>query len=330
MRFIIYGAGGIGCVIGGHLFRAGYEVVLVGNARHVDAINAHGLNLFTGDAEYTLNIPAVKTAPELSPFRADDVVMLCAKAQHTVKCLGQLRNAGAPRTLPILCAQNSIWNEPTATRVFDNVYGVMIMIPAVFMTPGVVFNPIVRCYGVLEIGRYPRGTDALCEMVAEALQRAGFSSHPHADVMQPKAAKCLLNLGNALDAITDERGDGRAFMDAVRAEALQVWQAAGIAWEPREAFQARMKEHYGDRRAPPGHENLTKRSSTWQSLARGAGSIEAEQINGDVVMLGRQLGIATPHNALLSRIADEMARAGDAPGKYTTEELTTMVKQTRE
>lgn len=40
MRFIVYGAGGIGSTIGAHLFRQGYEVVLVGNAAHVDAISA--------------------------------------------------------------------------------------------------------------------------------------------------------------------------------------------------------------------------------------------------------------------------------------------------
>ena len=119
MRFIIYGAGGIGCVIGGHLFRQGYDVVLVGNPQHMEAINANGLKLVTGDEAFVLRIPAVKDANELVPFRGDDVVMLCAKSQHTLRCLGQLRNAGAPRTLPIFSCQNAIWNESMATRVFD-------------------------------------------------------------------------------------------------------------------------------------------------------------------------------------------------------------------
>ncbi|TMC55356.1 MAG: ketopantoate reductase family protein, partial [Chloroflexi bacterium] len=134
MRYIIYGAGGIGSVLGGHLFRTGCEVVLVGNAAHVEAINARGLRLVTGDEPYTLRIPACKHAQALAPFREDDVVLLCAKSQHTLKCLGQLRNAGAPRSLPICCCQNSISNEPLATRVFDAVYGAMIMVPAIFMS----------------------------------------------------------------------------------------------------------------------------------------------------------------------------------------------------
>src|SRR5437870_8433290 len=129
MRFIVYGAGGIGSVVGGHLFRQGYQVVLVGNPQHVDAIRAHGLTLVTGDEPFSLPVPAVKTAEELLPFAADDVVLLCAKSQQTLRCLGQLRRAGAPRSLPIVCLQNSIWNEPAATRLFDSIYGAMIMIP---------------------------------------------------------------------------------------------------------------------------------------------------------------------------------------------------------
>ncbi len=327
MRFIIYGAGGIGCVIGGHLFRQGCDVVLVGNAQHIDAINARGLKLVTGDETYTLKNPAVKTANELAPFRDDDVVLLCAKSQHTVKCLGQLRKAGAPRTLPIFCVQNSLLNESIATRIFEQVYGVMIMIPAIFMTPGEIINPIVRRYGVIELGCYPSGTDERCERVAEALRKSGFFVSVHSEVMKSKAAKCLLNLSNALDAITDGKGDGQAFMRQARQEAVQVWEAAGIAWEERESFQKRVRSEYGERKIPEGYENLEKRSSSWQSLARGTGNIEAEQLNGDVVMLGKQLGIATPYNALLWRVAEEMARNNDKPGKYSADELMKMVDQ---
>jgi 2-dehydropantoate 2-reductase len=84
MRFIIYGAGAIGSVIGGHLFRQGYQVVLVGNAQHVEAINWNGLKLVTGAETFILNVPAVKTAQELAPFTDLDIVLLCAKSQQTV------------------------------------------------------------------------------------------------------------------------------------------------------------------------------------------------------------------------------------------------------
>jgi 2-dehydropantoate 2-reductase len=76
---------------------------------------------------------------------------------------------------------------------------------------------------------------------------------------------------------------------------------------------------------PKGYEGDTKRSSTWQSLVRGTGNIEAEAINGDIVKLGRALGIETPYNETLWKVAEDMARKGEKPGKYAIENLTKMV-----
>src|SRR5438309_464214 len=97
-------------------------------------------------------------------------------------------------------------------------YGVMIVIPGIYLEPGVVYNPIAGNHGYLEVGLYPRGVDARAEQVVEALRRAGYAANVHEDVMAPKGTKLLGNLGNAMDAITDGRGDSRPYMEAVRAE----------------------------------------------------------------------------------------------------------------
>ena len=74
MRFIVYGAGAIGSIIGGHLHRTGHDVVLVANQRHVDEINAAGLRLITPEETHVLKVPAVKEAKNLVPFTESDVV----------------------------------------------------------------------------------------------------------------------------------------------------------------------------------------------------------------------------------------------------------------
>ena len=53
----------------------------------------------------------------------------------------------------------------------------------------------------------------------------------------------------------------------------------------------------GGRQSRPG-------ASSWQSLARGTGSIEADYLNGEIVLLGRLHGVATPVNAALQRLAN--------------------------
>ena len=45
MRFVIFGAGAVGSVIGGHLAKAGAQVLLVGDPPHVEKIQQAGLKL---------------------------------------------------------------------------------------------------------------------------------------------------------------------------------------------------------------------------------------------------------------------------------------------
>ena len=61
--------------------------------------------------------------------------------------------------------------------------------------------------------------------------------------------------------------------------------------------------------------------STWQSLARGAGSTEADHLNGEIVLQGRLHGVPTPVNAGLQRLARELAAARTPPGSLTAAEV---------
>src|SRR3954470_20735458 len=152
MRYIVYGAGAIGSIIGGHLRRTGAEVVLVGPAEHVRAIQRRGLTLRTRDERLQVKIKAVSTAAGLRPFRTGDVVLLCAKTQQTLRCLAQLRTAGAPRDLPIFSCQNSFVNEAQASVFFDRVYGVAVFVDGIYVQPGEAIHPTGRRYGHLEQG----------------------------------------------------------------------------------------------------------------------------------------------------------------------------------
>ena len=62
--------------------------------------------------------------------------------------------------------------------------------------------------------------------------------------------------------------------------------------------------------------------STWQSLARG-GAVEADYLNGEIVLLGRLHGVPTPVNELLQRAANAAARDKRPPESVPIEELLT-------
>ncbi len=323
MRYVILGAGAIGGTLGGHLLRAGREVVLIARPAHAAAIRAGGLRLVTGDSDQRLPVTAVDSAAGAAPFGPGDAVLLTCKAQDTVAALGELRAAGAPPELPVVCCQNAIWNESHAQRVFTAVYGAVVFVPGVFLQPGEVINARTGHYGYLEVGRYPAGADQLCATLVADLAAAGFAAAPNPAVMRAKGAKCLGNLANAVTAVTGTHRGAAAFMARARGEARRVWRAAGIDFEDPDKFAARRERRYrGSDRWPRDCGPPARGGSSWQSLTRGAGSIESEFLNGEVAQLGRRLGIPAPCNEVLWRRAEEMARAGAAPGRFTIDQLT--------
>jgi 2-dehydropantoate 2-reductase len=318
MRFVVFGAGAIGSGIGGHLHRTGHNALLVGRPAHVDRIRKQGLRLITADQTYTLPVPAVSRAQDIR-FSDDDVVLLCVKSQDTDRALVDIRAAGGdPHTLPILCCQNSITNEPAAARYFRRVYGVLIVVPGIFLEPGVVHNNSLNNAGFIEVGQFPDGADRLSKDVATALSAASYAAYANPRVMAAKAGKMFSNLGNAMGAITDGHGDSSLFMQHVRAEAARCFQIAGLEYEAPDAFELRSREQHRQSRLPAGVRNL---GSSWQSLQRGLGSIEADFLNGEIVRLGRIHGISTPYNEVLQEVANAMAAGREKPGKFSAQDL---------
>ena len=67
--------------------------------------------------------------------------------------------------------------------------------------------------------------------------------------------------------------------------------------------------------------------SSWQSVARRAGSIETDYLNGEITLLGRLHGVPTPANAAMQRIAARMVRERMAPGSIGVEEIEREIAQ---
>jgi 2-dehydropantoate 2-reductase len=65
--------------------------------------------------------------------------------------------------------------------------------------------------------------------------------------------------------------------------------------------------------------------SSWQSLARGAGSIETDYLNGEIVMLGRLHGVPTPVNSTLQRVARRLVQEQAGPASVSEDDLRKMI-----
>jgi 2-dehydropantoate 2-reductase len=207
----------------------------------------------------------------------------------------------------VVSAQNGVANEAAVLRHFARTYGLCVMLPATHLEPGVVVQKCHPTPGILDLGRYPGGTDEVTELVAADLRAAGFESLPRPDIMAWKYRKLLMNLGNGVDAAFAPGEAADELERRARAEGEAVLVAAGTPV----VSAAADAERRGDilrSRTNPG----PRGGSTWQSLTRGSSGVEIDYLAGEVVLLGRLHGVPTPANELIQRITHELARTGAA------------------
>ncbi len=314
MRYIIYGAGAIGGSIGAKLFQDGRDAVLICRGEHLDRVRRDGLRVLTPAESVTLRIPTAGHPSEID-FKEGDAVFLTMKSQHTAAALDDLRAAAGD--VPVVCAQNGVANERMAARRFSRVYGMVVVLPAAHLEPGLVLMHAAPLGGMLDTGRYPCGEDPLIEQVTADLEASGFRSRPDPRVMRLKYAKLLQNLANAVQALCSPDAAAGELMRAVRAEAAACYEAAGIDC----ATPTELHERSAGVTMGPIEGHTRHGGSSWQSLERGTGSIETDFLNGEVSLLGALHGVPTPYNRMLQNVAAEAAREERKPGSYSVDAL---------
>jgi 2-dehydropantoate 2-reductase len=319
MRFVVVGAGAIGGAVGGRLFERGFDVTLVARGDHGRALQS-GLVLESPDGTATLPIPVVTEPAQVSwvgDADGDPVVLLAVKGQGTDHALEQL--VVAPPTTAVVCMQNGVENERRVLRHFPNTYGMCVMCPASQLRPGVVQVHSAPVSGLLDLGRFPSGLDERGQAIADAIATTTFQSVGRPDIMRWKYRKLLMNLANAVEALCGPEGRFGALSREAQREGKEALAAAGIDVASSEEDRERRGDFL---QIAPTSSGEWQGGSSWQSLARGAGSIEADFLNGEIVLQGALHGVPTPVNALLQRLASRAAAEGAPPGSWRIEELT--------
>jgi 2-dehydropantoate 2-reductase len=306
--FVLYGAGAVGGVIGARLHLAGHRVTLIARGEHLARIRADGLVLDTAEGRQVVRAAATDTAAEVE-WTDDTVVVLAVKSHQTEVALADLV-AGAPSATPVVCAQNGVANEPATLRRFPRSYGITVMLPAQHLEPGVVVQCCHPVPGILDVGRYPSGSDEVAERVAADLRSAGFESVARPDVMAWKYRKLVTNaVGDVATVLPD---DAERLRPLVRAEAEAVLAAAGITPISHKTDL----ERRGDLLQP--RPDVDGPNSLGQSLARELDT-EVDFRAGEIVLLGRLHGVPTPANEEVQREVRLRSRAKDAQVCFISE-----------
>jgi 2-dehydropantoate 2-reductase len=308
VHYVVVGVGAIGGVVGAALHEVGASVSLVARGAHLDVLMRRGLTAELPDRVVTVPPAQVLAMGEVG-LVPDAVVLLATKAQHVDDAARGTRDRLGP-SVPVLCLQNGVAAERMAARFFEHVYGVSVMSPSEFLTPGVVRAYSTPVLGVLDLGAVYGGGLALAEAVRDDLRRAGFVSDIVDDVMAVKYGKLLRNLGNAVEAVCGPGTRGGEVDRLAQAEALACYAAAGVTHRVDPSRSALVTPVERPDRTRVG-------GSTLQSLVRGAGTTETDHLNGEISLLGRLHGVPTPVNSAL-QVAVARVLAGDA----TTGDLT--------
>ncbi len=307
MGYVVYGAGAIGGVVGGRLAQAGIDVTLIARGQHLEVLRTRGLCVQSPAGEDTIRVPAVGHPAEVD-WSTGPIVLLAVKSHQTGATLPELVRVAPPAT-HIACLQNGIANEASLLRFFPNVHGVCVMCPGSHLAPGVVQAWSAPTTGLLDIGRFPRGSDQISRTISDDFNAATFSSLVLDDIQRWKRRKLLTNLGNAVEALCGGGERSGTLMSMLEAEGVAVLSAAGLDTATRDEDRARradllqLGEIAGQAR---------QGGSSWQSVSRGTGNIETDYLNGEIVLLGRIHGVPTPANDLIQQMARQFVSTGRA------------------
>lgn len=303
----IAGAGSIGCYVGGCLALAGREVVFLGRGRIVEALRESGLRISDLDGrERRLAAPAIAVTDDPAVALPDaDVILVTVKSGATAE-MGRLIGAHGRPDAVVVSLQNGVDN---ADRLRAALPGRRVL------TGMVMFNVVQSADGELpfHVHRASQGEmmiDAGVDGLVDLLDVDGLAVEARADMKAVQWGKLLMNLNNALVALSDlplarQLADRswRVILAAEIDEALAAMKAAGIAPARITGLPPALLPKV--LRLPDWLFSLLARrmlaidpqarSSMWDDLKRGRAT-EIDELQGAVIRLAGQTGTPTPVN----------------------------------
>ncbi|MDW5562278.1 MAG: 2-dehydropantoate 2-reductase [Methanomassiliicoccus sp.] len=288
MRIVVFGAGGVGSLLGG-LLSTRHEVTLIGRREHVRAVEGDGLRL-RGTVEGVFRPTAREDVYGLG---SQDVVLITVKAYDTDAAVREVTPLVAGHTL-VVSVQNGLGNAEKLVRAYGSraLIGVPVL-GANCLAPGE-----VQVSGLREvmIGSTV-GQHGHSMRLGSLLTECGVPAHISANIMSEVWAKAVINAAvNPITALVGKengallRDDGlRQLSRAACAEGAKAAEANGITLGDGDFFD-RVQEVI---RTTAGN-----RSSMLQDIERGKRT-EIEEINGALVRAGESKGLEMPVNRAL-------------------------------
>ena len=321
LNVLVFGAGAIGTYFGGSLALAGHNVVFVEQPKMAGELRVRGLRLdltiderrktkdaFVIEPRSFVIEPSLEAALKFGPF---DVALFALKSFDTVAALEGMKPF-ADKLPPMLCLSNGVENEQAITRILG---------------PGkVIYGTVTTAIGRRGMGDIVleklRGVGVaaghvLSEKLVAALDGAYLKCRLYPEPHGMKWSKMLTNLvSNPTSAILNmtaaevfaNRKLYKLEIDmlseclaVMKAQDLEVFDLPGTPVKAL-AFATKIplwiSRPFLSRAAGSGRG--AKMPSFHIDLYSGRGQSEVQYLHGAVVRAGKELGIPTPVNELLT------------------------------
>ncbi len=296
----VAGAGSIGCFVGGLCAAAGRHVALLARPRVIQEIESHGLTLTSFEGSERKVEPRQLTLSDDPRIFADaSMVLVTVKSADTAEIADAIARHAPPDAV-IVSLQNGVGN---AAELRQRLAGRVVLAG---MVP---FNVIA-----LGKGRFHRATsgDVVIEQddadTARRLSVPGLRIRPTRDIAGVQWGKLLVNLNNALNALSDlplrqqlaQRSWRRLFADqideglaAIRAEGIRPVSSTPIpvGWTP--SLLRLPDSLFGMLLGRTMKIDPQARSSMWEDLRRGRRT-EIDYLQGVITEIADRRGLQVP------------------------------------
>jgi 2-dehydropantoate 2-reductase len=293
MKIVVVGSGAIGSLYGAFLSTiAGNEVILVGRDPHVSAIRSNGLIIRGIMGSHLFHLDAVDHASELSEA---DLVLLTTKTYDTLEAITSAKHL-IEKGAYVLLIQNGLGTEDLVADALNStrVLRATTCMGALRTEPGIV--NATGC-GLTEIGsRFPENNEFI-KLVTKMLKDCGFEVRSSDNIEGVVWTKTLVNCGinpvGALTGLTNgevyRNPELRELVIKLVEEAVKVVNALGIELTTDDPVR------YALGTAKATSNNINSMLQDIMSRKR----TEIDAITGEIIRLGKELGIKTPSNEVV-------------------------------
>ena len=321
MKFGVFGAGSVGCYVGGMLAANGQSVDMVGRpAMSARLASAVSLSRFDG-LEREVAATEFGFSTHAGILDESDVIFVCVKSGDTVEAGRVLSDVVKPGAV-LVSLQNGVSNAQVLRETCPGATVLAAMVPFnVTRTGDNRFHCGTQGRIVIEDGGAAAGD------IARRLTAAGVAAQTNREIEAVLWAKLLMNLNNAINVLSglplkrqlSDRKYRRALALSV-AEALKVLgkariTPAGIAKvsPKRIPFLLRLPNWlFSIAAASMLRIDEKARSSMADDLESGR-KPEIDFINGEIVRLGSKVGVPTPFNSRIVEAVHDAFKTGQSP-----------------